>query len=199
MSSISSPKLLTPPRPTSAAVRAREISEILVYSPPCACMPFSVKVVKGAALDDSSPLTTKCSPATSNPHKSPVFIPQKADLASRYPKCFSLDILGINRADRGCHCKEHATCGLSLKENSLVCIRCEVFAFNKAGKVVEEAALAVYTVNMGVDRCRVGFLPHAFVKTGTLYDGVLCQASIFFIVNFIMTIPSSNTHQSSVR
>ncbi len=90
-----------------------------------------------------------------------------------------MDILGINHADRGCHCKEHATCGLSLKENSLVRVRREVFAFNKAGKVLEEAALAVYTVDMGVDRCRVGFLPCAFVKTGTLYDDVLCQASIF--------------------
>ncbi len=133
MSSISSPELLTPPRPTSAAVRAREISEILVYSPPRARMPFSVKVVKGAALDDSSPLTAKCSPATSNPHKSSVFIPQKADPASRYPNCFLLDILGINRADGGRHCEEHATCGLSLKENLLIHIQREVFAFNKAG------------------------------------------------------------------
>ncbi len=99
--------------------------------------------------------------------------------AATHPKCLSLDILGINRADRGCSCEEHAKCGLSLEENSLVCIRREVSASNKMGEIVEHPALAVYTVNMGVDRCHVRFLPRAFVQTGTLYDGVLCQASIF--------------------
>jgi hypothetical protein len=43
--------------------------------------------------------------------------------------------------------------------------------------MVKQAALSVQ--DMGVDRCRVGFLPHAYVQTGALYDGVLCQASIY--------------------
>ncbi len=99
----------------------------------------------------------------------------------KHPRGQSVDILGINRADRGRHCEEHAICGHSLEENSLVRIRREVFATkDKKGKMVEQAALSVYSVDMGVDRCRVGFLPHAYVQTGALYDGVLCQASIYF-------------------
>ena len=99
----------------------------------------------------------------------------------KHPRGQSVDILGINRADRGQHCEEHAICGHSLEENSLVRIRREVFATkDKKGKMVEQAALSVYSVDMGVDRCHVGFLPHAYVQTGALYDGVLCQASIYF-------------------
>jgi hypothetical protein len=98
----------------------------------------------------------------------------------KHPRGQSVDIVGINRADRGRHCEEHAICGLCLNENSLVRIRREVFATkDKKGKMVEQAALSVYSVDMGVDRCRVGFLPHAYVQTGALYDGVLCQASIY--------------------
>ncbi len=99
----------------------------------------------------------------------------------KHPRGQSVDILGINRADRGRHCEEHAICGHSLDENSLVRIHREVFATKDKGKMVEQAALSVYSVDMGVDRCCVGFLPHAYVLTGALYDGVLCQASIFLM------------------
>ena len=54
--------------------------------------------------------------------------------------------------------------------------------------MVEQAALSVYSVDMGVDRCRVGFLPRAYVQTGTLFDGVLCQASIFFLMHCIIRL-----------
>ncbi len=71
----------------------------------------------------------------------------------------------------------------------LVRIRHEVFATKDKGKMVEQAALSVYSVDMGVDRCRVGFLPHAYVQTGTLFDRVLCQASIFFLMHCIIRLP----------
>ena len=109
----------------------------------------------------------------------------------KHPTGQSVDIVGINRADRGRHCEEHAICGHSLEENSLVRIRREVFATKEKGKMVEQAALSVYSVDMGVDRCRVGFLPRAYVQTGTLFDGVLCQASIFFLMHCIIRLPSS--------
>ncbi len=48
-----------------------------------------------------------------------------------------------------------------------------------------------YSVDMGVDRCHVGFLPHAYVQTGTLFDGVLCQASIFFLMHCVIRLPAS--------
>lgn len=101
----------------------------------------------------------------------------------KHPRGQSVDILGINRADRGRNCEEHAICGHSLQENSLVRIRREVLAMKDKGKMVEQAAYSVYSVDMGVDRCRVGFLPHAYVQTGTLFDGVLCQASIFLLMH----------------
>ena len=183
MSSISLPELLTPPKPTSAPKKARDIREQSTSPPPHACMPLSVKVAKGAALEDSSPLTasTRKSGVLESGIKSTV----NFDLAASHPKCLVLDILGVNRADRGRSCEAHAKCGLSLEENSLVRIRREVSAFNKNGEIVEQAALAVYSVDMGIDRCRVGFLPRAFVQTGSLYDGVLCQASIFLSGIFI--------------
>jgi hypothetical protein len=81
----------------------------------------------------------------------------------KHPRGQSVDLLGINRADRGQHCEEHAICGHSLEENLLVRIRREVFATKDKGKMVEQAALSVYSVDMGVDRCRVSLLPHAYV------------------------------------
>jgi hypothetical protein len=110
-------------------------------------------------------------------------------LTVKHPREQSVDILGIIRADRGWHCEEHAICGHSLEENSLVRIRREVFATKDRGKMVKQAALSVYSVDMGVDRCRVGFLPHAYVQTGTLFDGILCQASIFFLMHCIIRLP----------
>ena len=100
----------------------------------------------------------------------------------------SVNIFGMNRANRGHHCEEHAICCHTLEENSLVCIRREVFATKDKGKIVEQAGLSIYSVDMGVDRCRVGFLPHACVQTGTLFDGVLCQVSIFFLMHCIIRL-----------
>jgi hypothetical protein len=39
----------------------------------------------------------------------------------------------------------------------------------------EETAYTVNWVMDGQDRCRVGFLPSAYVTQGGLFDGVLCQ------------------------
>ena len=213
MNLISSPELLTPPKPTVATDVATNVArQILLFSPPRARMPYCVSAAKGAAPPESSPLTPECSPATLTPRKSPAFAAKKVQVplcgvkstfnyapAVKHPKGQSVDILGINRADRGRHCEEHDICGHSLEENSLVRIRREVFATKDKGKIVEQAALSVYSVDMGVDRCRVGFLPHAYVQTGTLFDGVLCQASIFFLMHCIIRLPSSNLRQSYLR
>ncbi len=43
------------------------------------------------------------------------------------------------------------------------------------GKMKEEMALAINWVSNGIDRCRVGFLPKAYVPHAKLWDGVLCQ------------------------
>jgi hypothetical protein len=168
-------------------------------------MPYCVSVAKEAALPESSPLTPKCIPATLTPRKSPAFAAKKVQVSLRgvkstfnyaptvkHPKGQSVDILGINRTDRGRHCKDHDICGHSLEENLLVHIHREVFTTKDKGKIVEQTALSIYSVDMGVNRCHVGFLPHAYVQTGTLFDGVLFQASIFFLMHCIICLPLSN-------
>ena len=134
-------------------------------------MPYCVRVAKGP-------------PATLNPCKSPVFATQKVQVPLRgvkstfnyaptvkHPKGQSVNILGIIHADRGHHCKEHAICSHSLlEENSLVRIQHEVLAMKDKGKIVKQAALSIYSFDMGANRCCVGFLPHAYVQTGTLFD-----------------------------
>jgi hypothetical protein len=76
--------------------------------------------------------------------------------------------------------------------SALVRICREVFATKDKGKMIEQAALSVYSVDMGVNRCHVGFLPHAYVQTGTLFDSILCQASIFFLMHCIICLPASS-------
>jgi hypothetical protein len=39
----------------------------------------------------------------------------------------------------------------------------------------EEMAITVNWVSNRIDCCHVGFLPHAFVVQGSVWDGVLCQ------------------------
>ncbi len=43
------------------------------------------------------------------------------------------------------------------------------------GKMKEQTAITVNWVSDGIDCCRVGFLPQAYVAQGRLWDGVLCQ------------------------
>jgi hypothetical protein len=39
----------------------------------------------------------------------------------------------------------------------------------------EEMALTVNWVSDGIDRCRVDFLPKAYIPHAKLWDGILCQ------------------------
>jgi hypothetical protein len=39
----------------------------------------------------------------------------------------------------------------------------------------EETAITVNWVSDGVDCCCVGFLPHAYIVQGEIWDGILCQ------------------------
>ncbi len=43
----------------------------------------------------------------------------------------------------------------------------------------EETALTVSWVSDGIDRCRVGFLPRAYIPHAKLWDGVLCQVVLW--------------------
>ena len=93
------------------------------------------------------------------------------------PMDMVLDIVGTARGDRGRNCDEHEFCGEVLAEDAVVRLRREqILVPNKLGKgQKEETAYTVNWVTDGQDRCRVGFLPRAYVAQGGIYDGVLCQ------------------------
>ena len=93
------------------------------------------------------------------------------------PMDMVLDIVGTARGDRGRNCDEHEICGEVLAEDVVVRLRREqILVPNKLGKgEKEETAYTVNWVTDGQDRCRIGFLPRAYVEQGGIYDGVLCQ------------------------
>ena len=98
-----------------------------------------------------------------------------------HPPGVVLDIVGTNRGDRGRSCEEHLdACGTAvLMDDAVVQIRKEQILVEdfKAGKgkMKEETALTVNWVSDGIDRCRYGFHPRAYVPHAKLWDGVLCQ------------------------
>jgi hypothetical protein len=102
-----------------------------------------------------------------------------------HPSGVVLDIVGTNRGDRGRSCEEHIdACGMVvLMDDAVVRIRKEQILVEdfkaRKGKMKEEMALTVNWVSDGIDRCRVGFLPKAYVPHAKLWDGVLCQ--VFFV------------------
>jgi hypothetical protein len=93
------------------------------------------------------------------------------------PMGMVLDVVGTARGDRGRNCDEHEICGEVLAEDVVVRLRREqILVPNKLEKgFKEETAYTVNWVTDGQDRCRVGFLPRAYVAQGGVFDGVLCQ------------------------
>jgi hypothetical protein len=94
------------------------------------------------------------------------------------PMATVLEIVGTSKADRGRRCEEHSCCGKEvLVEDVVLRLRREqILVPNRLGSGYrEETAYTVNWVTDGQDRCRVGFLPRAYVAQGGLFDGVLCQ------------------------
>ena len=88
-----------------------------------------------------------------------------------HPSGITVDVVGIKSSDRGRSCEEHGCCGSILEIDTVVRIRAE--HIEVCGQ--EEAAMVVYWVTDGIDRCRVGFLPRHTVKHKKMYDGKLAQ------------------------
>jgi hypothetical protein len=93
------------------------------------------------------------------------------------PMGMLLEIVGTARGDRGRNCDGHTCCCEVLQEDVVVRLRREqILVPNKLGKgEKEETAYTVNWVTDGHDRCRVGFLPRAYVAQGGMFDRVLCQ------------------------
>ena len=90
-----------------------------------------------------------------------------------HPPGIVVEIVGIDKGDRGRSCEEHDVCGEVVEEDTLLRLRREQILVD--GK--EETAIACYWVTDGVDRCRVGFLKRHMVKHAWRFDGALVQVT----------------------
>ena len=91
-----------------------------------------------------------------------------------HPSGVTVEILGIECRSQGRSCDEHEVCGSVLVEDAVVRFR-KVQVVSQQGQ--EEAAIAVYWVSDGIDRCRVGFLQRHLVMHWKQYEGVLAQVT----------------------
>ena len=94
------------------------------------------------------------------------------------PMATVLEIVGTAKAERGRRSEEHSCCGKEVLVEDVVdrLRREQILVPNRLGRGYrEETAYTVNWVTDGQDRCRVGFLPRAYVAQGGLFDGVLCQ------------------------
>ena len=77
-----------------------------------------------------------------------------------HPCGILIEIVGTVVSCQGRSCKEHKICNKVLKED--VVVRLRKLQLMVGGK--EETAIAAIWVTDGVDRCRVGSVPHHMVK-----------------------------------
>ena len=93
-----------------------------------------------------------------------------------HPSGITVEIVGIERGDRGRSCEEHDVCGTVVEEDTLLRLRKEQILVDGQ----EETAIACYWVTDGIDRCRVGFLKRHMVKHAWRFDGALVQVTKVF-------------------
>jgi hypothetical protein len=94
-----------------------------------------------------------------------------------HPSGLVVDVLGIKEPGRGRSCEWHEVCGAALEIDSVV--RFRSVQIEADGKDKEEAAIAVYWISDGIDRCRVGFLGRHLIKHKEKYDGKVAQVVSF--------------------
>ncbi len=118
---------------------------------------------------------------------------------SRHPSGIILDVVGTAGTDHGHSWKKHACCSNILENDVLVKLWCEQIlvpdAIAKRGKMKEETAITVNWVSIQIDRCHVGFLPHAFVVQGSIWDGVLWQVVEVFQKDDPFKLSRAKWHQ----
>ena len=83
-------------------------------------------------------------------------------------------MVGIEEPSRGQSCEVHDTCGDIVAVDTIVRSRAVQLICDQ-GK--EETSIAAYWVTDGIDRCRVGFLPHNCMKHKSDFDGKLAQVT----------------------
>ena len=64
-----------------------------------------------------------------------------------HPSGITVEIVGIEKGDRGCSCKEHKVCGTVVEEDTLLHLRKEQILVDGQ----EETAIACYWVTVRID------------------------------------------------
>ena len=77
----------------------------------------------------------------------------------------------MNSPTNGRSCEEHCICGEVVIEDVVLRLRKVQVQINQQ----EQSAIAAFWVSDGIDRCRIGYLPKAYVKNWKQYDGALVQ------------------------
>ena len=88
-----------------------------------------------------------------------------------HPRGDTVEIVGVNSPTNGRSCEEHRICGEVVIEDVVLRLRKVQVQMNQH----KQSAIAAFWVSDGIDRCRVGYLPKAFVKNWKQYDGTLVQ------------------------
>ena len=90
---------------------------------------------------------------------------------SYHPRGDTVEIVGVNSPTNGRSCEEHRICGEVVIEDVVLRLRKVQVQINQQ----EQSAIAAFWVSNGIDCCRVGYLPKAYVKNWKQYDGALVQ------------------------
>ena len=88
---------------------------------------------------------------------------------SYHPCGDTVEIVGVNSPMNGQSCEEHPICGEVVIEDVVLHLRKVQVLMN------QQSAIAAFWILDGIDRCRIGYLPKAFVKNWKQYDGALVQ------------------------
>ena len=90
---------------------------------------------------------------------------------SYHPHGDTVEIVGVNSPTNRRPCEEHRICGEVVIEDVVLRLRKIQVQMNQQ----EQSAIAAFWVSNGIDHCRVGYLPKAYVKNWEQYDGALVQ------------------------
>ena len=88
-----------------------------------------------------------------------------------HPHGDTVKIVGVNSPTNGRSCEEHPIYGWVVIEDVVLCLKKVQVLMNQQ----EQSAIAAFWVSDGIDCCRVGYLPKAYVKNWKQYDGALVQ------------------------
>ena len=90
---------------------------------------------------------------------------------SYHPHGDTVKIIGVNSPTKRQSCEEHPIRSEVEIEDVVLHLRKVQVLINQQ----EQSVIAAFWVSDGIDHCRIGYLPKAYVKNWKQYDGALVQ------------------------